>query len=231
MSLVGPLGASRHLRNWTTRFARWSIRRRLAAVVLVTALPLTLLLAAAIFEMAQEASKAQRASLLYTARALAAAVDARIDKHITLGRALAASPELLDDDLERVRGRCAPRIHRHQGYLGGGRRPRRSTPAEPGRRANRPAAEAQSRGPYRSAAGLHPEQDRDFRSVSRIAEPETGRDHRISDLERRPPVSSPRPADGRRGLFGTAERRHHSSELACVDHRFRRTDCDAISGR
>uniref|UniRef100_Q07J83 histidine kinase n=1 Tax=Rhodopseudomonas palustris (strain BisA53) TaxID=316055 RepID=Q07J83_RHOP5 len=78
---------------------RWSIRRRLAALVLVTALPLALLLAAAIWEMAQEASQAQRASLLYTARALAAAVDARIDKHITLGRALAASPALLDDDL------------------------------------------------------------------------------------------------------------------------------------
>jgi hypothetical protein len=101
ISLLGSIhGGRRSIENGAKPFAhRWSIRHRLAAVVLVTALPLTLLLAAVIWEMAQEASKAQRATLLYTARALAAAVDARIDKHITLGRALAASPELLDDNL------------------------------------------------------------------------------------------------------------------------------------
>lgn len=67
--------------------------------MLVTALPLTLLLAVAIWDMAVESADAQRTSMLYTARALAAAVDANIDKHATLGRTLATAPSLLDDDL------------------------------------------------------------------------------------------------------------------------------------
>jgi PAS domain S-box-containing protein len=78
---------------------QWTIQHRIAAAVLVTALPLTLLLAAAIWHMALESTDAQRQGLLYSARALAAAVDARIDKHTTLGRALATSPALLDNDL------------------------------------------------------------------------------------------------------------------------------------
>ena len=49
--------------------------------------------------MAQESAEAQRANMLSTARALAAAVDAKIDKHITLGRTLVTLPSLLDDDL------------------------------------------------------------------------------------------------------------------------------------
>ncbi|TAH64775.1 MAG: PAS domain-containing sensor histidine kinase [Rhodopseudomonas palustris] len=101
MSLVtSPDGGRRSLSIWPTFFAhRWSIRRRLAATVLVTALPLTVLLVTAISEMAIEATETQRIGLLYTARALAAAVDARIDKHIALGRTLATSPALLDDNL------------------------------------------------------------------------------------------------------------------------------------
>lgn len=104
MSLaVSLLNKRRHLPISSPAFAnRMTVRRRLAATVLVTALPLTLLLAAAIWEMAAEANQAQRASLLYTARALAAAVDARIDKHMALGRTLATSPALLEENSERL---------------------------------------------------------------------------------------------------------------------------------
>ena len=69
----------------------WSIRHRLALAVLAAAVPLSLLLAASIWEMAQESAEAQRANMLSTAHALAAAVDAKIDKHITLGRTLASA--------------------------------------------------------------------------------------------------------------------------------------------
>ena len=80
-------------------FGRWSIRKRLVTLVLTLALPLNLLVIAAIWQLAQAASKSQRTALLYTARSVAGAVDAHIGKYIGLAQSLANSPSLLRDDL------------------------------------------------------------------------------------------------------------------------------------
>ena len=80
-------------------FGRWSIRKRLIMLVLTLALPLNLLVIAAIWQLAQAAGQSQRTALLYTAQSVAAAVDAHIGKYIGLAQSLANSPSLLRDDL------------------------------------------------------------------------------------------------------------------------------------
>src|SRR5262245_33040101 len=76
------------------------ITARLIATVTALALPLNLLVVGVIWDLAGAADDAQRASLLYAARSVAAAVDAELGKHIALAQALSHSPALLDDNLD-----------------------------------------------------------------------------------------------------------------------------------
>ncbi|MGO9475534.1 MAG: PAS domain S-box protein, partial [Rhodomicrobium sp.] len=64
------------------------------------ALPLNLVIVAAVWHSSRAASEAQRTSLLYTARSVAAAVDAKLGQYTALAQALARSPALLDDNLD-----------------------------------------------------------------------------------------------------------------------------------
>jgi PAS domain S-box-containing protein len=78
----------------------WTITSRLIAIVIALALPLNLVIVAVIWNLDRAADEAQRTNLLYAARSLAAAVDAELDKCITLAQALSRSPALLDDNLD-----------------------------------------------------------------------------------------------------------------------------------
>jgi hypothetical protein len=84
-------------------FQRWTLRTRLAVLVLALAVPLNLLILGAILQLARSADEAQRRTLLYTARAIAGSVDVLVSKNISLGQALANSPALLRDDLPAFR--------------------------------------------------------------------------------------------------------------------------------
>src|SRR5215475_8585392 len=77
----------------------WTVGRRLALMGLVLATPLSLLLIATIAFLASATHDAQKTSLHYSARSIAVAVDARLNRYSDLARALAAEPELLNDDL------------------------------------------------------------------------------------------------------------------------------------
>jgi PAS domain S-box-containing protein len=77
----------------------WTIKARLAALVLALAVPLNILIAAAIWQLARVGSETQRAGLHYTARAVAMAIDAQLGKYISLAQSLANAPTLLVDDL------------------------------------------------------------------------------------------------------------------------------------
>jgi PAS domain S-box-containing protein len=87
------LPAAWHLVNLT-------ITGRLLAIVIALALPLNLVVVAVIWNLDRAADEAQRTSLMYAARSLAAAVDAELDKYITLAQALSRSPAVLDDNLD-----------------------------------------------------------------------------------------------------------------------------------
>jgi signal transduction histidine kinase len=82
------------------KFKHLTIRRRLAALVLALALPLNLVIGGVIWALVERASDAQRISLLYAARSIAAGVDAGLGKFIALAESLARSPALLDDNLD-----------------------------------------------------------------------------------------------------------------------------------
>ena len=75
-------------------FNRLSISARLILLVLALALPLNLIILGAIWGLINKANDAQRASLLYSARSIAAGVDAELGKHIALAEVLARSEEL-----------------------------------------------------------------------------------------------------------------------------------------
>src|SRR5690349_8657493 len=85
-------------------FGRWNIRKRLVLLVLTLALPLNVLVIAAIWQLAHAAGETQRTALLYTAQSVAGAVDAHIGKYIGLAQSLANSPALLRDDLRTFAG-------------------------------------------------------------------------------------------------------------------------------
>jgi len=74
--------------------ARWQL-----LLVLTLALPLNVMILAGLWHLSRAAEDAQRTSLQYTARSIAAAVDAKLDKYATLAQALAMSPALLQADL------------------------------------------------------------------------------------------------------------------------------------
>ncbi len=81
-------------------FKSWTIAARLIAIVIALALPLNLVVIAVIWNLNSAANEAQRASLLYSARSVAAAVDAELFKYIALVQTLSGSPALLDDNLD-----------------------------------------------------------------------------------------------------------------------------------
>jgi PAS domain S-box-containing protein len=81
-------------------FPRVTINARLIAIVLTIAVPLNLVIAAVIWRLASAANETQRASLLYSARSVAAAVDAELGKYIALAQVLSRSPALLEDNTE-----------------------------------------------------------------------------------------------------------------------------------
>ena len=85
-----------------TRGNPLSISGRLILLVLALALPLNLVIAGAIWGLFSRANDAQRASLLYAARSIAAGVDAEIGKYVALGETLARSPTLLGDNLDAI---------------------------------------------------------------------------------------------------------------------------------
>jgi signal transduction histidine kinase len=81
-------------------FKRLKIPWRLALLALALALPLNLVIGGVIWALVDRANDAQRTSLLYAARSIAAGVDAELGKFIALGESLARSPALLDDSLD-----------------------------------------------------------------------------------------------------------------------------------
>jgi signal transduction histidine kinase len=81
-------------------FNRLSISARLILLVLGLALPLNLVIVGVIWDLVQRANEVQRTSLLYAARSIAAAVDAKLGKFIALAESLVRSPDLLEDNLE-----------------------------------------------------------------------------------------------------------------------------------
>jgi signal transduction histidine kinase len=99
-AISGRLPQGSAWRSWKTAFNCLSIPRRLGLLVLALALPLNLVILGAIWGLTDQADKAQRASLLYTARSLAAAVDAELGKYVAQAESLARSPALLDENLD-----------------------------------------------------------------------------------------------------------------------------------
>jgi PAS domain S-box-containing protein len=92
----------RPLERWLSvpPFSRLTIAARIAAIALTLVLPLNLVIVAVIWHLSDAAGETQRSSLLYAARSVAAAVDARLDKYMALSQALAHSPALLEDKLD-----------------------------------------------------------------------------------------------------------------------------------
>src|SRR5215831_1904386 len=81
-------------------FAHTTIRARLIAVVLALVVPLNVVVIVVIWRLASAVNETQRTSLLYSARSIAAAVDAELGKYIALAQALSRSPALLEDNLD-----------------------------------------------------------------------------------------------------------------------------------
>jgi signal transduction histidine kinase len=79
---------------------RLGIPGRLILLVLALAVPLNLIIAGVVWGLVKRANDAQRTSLLYAARSIAAGVDAELGKYVALGEALSRSPALLDDNLD-----------------------------------------------------------------------------------------------------------------------------------
>ena len=93
-----------------------SIRQRLTLIVLVVAIPLLLLSAFIVWWLADRESEKRRDAMLYAARAVLSAVDAQLDKYITVAQMLATSPSLQRDDLAAFREeaeRAVPVISRY----------------------------------------------------------------------------------------------------------------------
>src|SRR5262245_54391742 len=81
-------------------FERWRVGHRLIALVVAIALPLNILIVAAIAGLAGSAIDAQRTTLLYTARSVASGVDAQLAKYVAIAADLQRSSALLADNRE-----------------------------------------------------------------------------------------------------------------------------------
>src|SRR5260370_39656447 len=88
----------------TPPFRYATINARLIAIVLTLAVPLNIVVVAVIWSLVSTANETQRASLLYSARSVAAAVDAELGKYIALAQALSHSPTLLEDGIDAFEG-------------------------------------------------------------------------------------------------------------------------------
>src|SRR5579883_3097157 len=90
------------LRGWcfNASVASLTIAARIVIIAVTISLPLNLVIAAIIWHLSESASEGQRTSLLYTARSVAAATSAKLDKYLALAEALARSPLLLEDNLD-----------------------------------------------------------------------------------------------------------------------------------
>jgi PAS domain S-box-containing protein len=88
----------------TPAFPSATINARLIAIVLALAVPLNIVVVAVIWSLVSTADQTQRASLLYSARSVAAAVDAELGKYIALAQVLSHSPALLEDSLDAFEG-------------------------------------------------------------------------------------------------------------------------------
>jgi PAS domain S-box-containing protein len=97
---AGPVLPGTTHDNARLRFARTTIHARLIAIVLAMAVPLNVVVIVVIWRLASAANETQRASLLYSARSIAAAVDAELGKYITLAQVLSRSPALLEENLD-----------------------------------------------------------------------------------------------------------------------------------
>jgi signal transduction histidine kinase len=98
---------------WLARKAainRLSIPWRLGLLMLALALPLNLVILGAIWALVSQANDAERKSLLYSARLIAAGVNAELDKHIALAEMLARSPALRDDNLDAFEAEARRKI-------------------------------------------------------------------------------------------------------------------------
>jgi PAS domain S-box-containing protein len=89
------------LRAWPRLFSfdRWRLGHRLIALVVAIALPLNILIVAAIAGLASSAIDAQRTTLLYTARSVASGVDAQLAKYVAIAADLQRSSSLLTGNL------------------------------------------------------------------------------------------------------------------------------------
>jgi hypothetical protein len=103
-SVLSSISASKRLAGLQgrTAFSRLSISKRLILLVFALALPLNLVIVGVIWNLVSRADEAQRTSLLYTARSIAAGVDAELGKFIALSESLARAPALLDDNLDAL---------------------------------------------------------------------------------------------------------------------------------
>lgn len=91
----------------------WSIRHRLVLVAAGVALPLMVLSAGIIWQLAATERENRREAIMYATRSLMNAVDAMLNKQIALAEMLASSPALQNDDLEAFRAeaeRALPRL-------------------------------------------------------------------------------------------------------------------------
>src|SRR5882672_8611367 len=86
----------------TPPFPYATINARLIAIVLTLAVPLNIVVVAVIWSLVSAANETQRASLLYSARSVAAAVDAELGKYIALAQVLSHSPALLEDSIDAL---------------------------------------------------------------------------------------------------------------------------------
>lgn len=93
---------ARWFQGWFPRlpFSRVTIAARITIIALILAVPLNLVIVAVFWRLSETASEVQRAGLLYMARTVASAVDAKLGEYITLAQALARSPTLLDSELD-----------------------------------------------------------------------------------------------------------------------------------
>ena len=102
LPVSGSAAFGTRLERWISilRFSHWTIGTRISALVLALVVPLNLVIFAAIWHLADAASQAQRTSLLYTARSVAASMDAKLGEYIALAQLLSRSPALLDHNLD-----------------------------------------------------------------------------------------------------------------------------------
>ena len=102
LPVSGSAAFGTRLERWISilRFSHWTIGTRISALVLALVVPLNLVIFAAIWHLADAASQAQRTSLLYTARSVAASMDGKLGEYIALAQLLSRSPALLDHNLD-----------------------------------------------------------------------------------------------------------------------------------